>query len=492
MVRRSLPLAAAVAAVHWRSRRHCSCDAFAPPGGAPARHVAATPPATAPLLDPGSAPPPPGERAHAAVATSPELGGDVVRIGLGPDDDASFLQSQAVPTFAVLPPADAGGGGKGAAPAPSSAFSLTEGTSPRRMGLGGVLGMRNAFVVEDALSASACESIIGLCEDGLGFGRFDAGKNRHGAMQIVVSKEAAEAVLKAIGPHVDVGAVVEAERSLSGEREGEEEATYALNGINRRFRVYRYAPGGLERFSPHIDAGFPPGGSSLDDDDNGGGSGTPYLHFDAGHQYEGDVTSRLTVLLYLNGDFRGGHTKFYEPMCERDPAGDGGDEYGEVIASVRPRAGSALVFPQGVGEDAVARARELWPLHEGSPVTSGRAKYVIRTDVLFERMTEETYGSPEEARLFEHDGAVREAFLQRSSIFSNRFLGATAGLYNPHMGVENAGPLLYSLARFVKARRVVEVGAGCKSLRLGVYASSSSLTRIIEMIQTPRPFSYRL
>ncbi|EJK67215.1 hypothetical protein THAOC_11782 [Thalassiosira oceanica] len=87
------------------------------------------------------------------VATSPELGGDIVRIGLGPDDDASFLQSQAVPTFAVLPSDDAEGDDGAAA-----ASALTEGASPRRMGLGGVLGTRNAFVVEDALSASACEN----------------------------------------------------------------------------------------------------------------------------------------------------------------------------------------------------------------------------------------------------------------------------------------------------------------------------------------------
>ena len=46
-------------------------------------------------------------------------------------------------------------------------------------------------------------------------------------------------------------------------------------------------------------------------------------------------------------------------------------------------AGSCLLFPQGVGEEAVEYAREHWPLHEGSPIRAGRPKYVIRSDVLF-------------------------------------------------------------------------------------------------------------
>lgn len=208
------------------------------------------------------------------------------------------------------------------------------------------------------------------------------------------------------------------------------------------------------------------------DDDGAERAGAPFLHWDASHQYpseSGEVVSRLTVLIYLNDDFGGGHTKFYEPLSER-AVGGSDDEHGEVIASVKPRAGSMLIFPQAVSEEAVERARSTWPLHEGSPVAAttpsgaaSRAKYVIRTDVLFERVVsgEDPNDMPEEERaLFRHDGAVRRAFLNTSPIFSSLFLRHVEPLYNPHMGVENAGPLLYSLVRFAKVRRVVEVGAG--------------------------------
>jgi hypothetical protein len=63
--------------------------------------------------------------------------------------------------------------------------------------------------------------------------------------------------------------------------------------------------------------------------------------------------SRLTVLLYLNDDFEGGETKFYQPLAERKSYDD--VDYGEsppppsVIASVRPVAGS-LCLSKGVGE----------------------------------------------------------------------------------------------------------------------------------------------
>jgi len=392
------------------------------------------------------------------------------------------------------------------------------------MGLEGVLRNPNAFVLENALSVEVCERVIRTCETELGFGSYDAGKNNHGAMQVVVSENVADAIFGIVGPHVDLAGIASADVELRRRRaDGDDRAEdggsrrchYAPRGINRRFRVYRYAPDGDERFAPHVDAGFPPGGSSLDDDDDDDDVGvgvddddragassssatTPYLHWDASHQYRSssstgsssvpsptEVVSRLTVLIYLNDDFNGGHTKFYEPEIERQRRWgdddrvrekDGGDDGGGgvVIASVRPRAGSMLVFPQAVTEEAVERAREIWPLHEGSPVLSsgsGRPKYVIRTDVLFETITTKNGNddgdTPEDEKaLFIHDDAVRDAFLNASPMFSNRFLHHVWPLYNPHMGVENVGPLLYSFVRFAKVRSVVEVGAGYTTLFL--------------------------
>lgn len=91
---------------------------------------------------------------------------------------------------------------------------------------------------------------------------------------------------------------------------------------------------------------------------------------------------------------------------------------------------------------------------------------MIRTDVLFETNSKEDTSnmSEKERVLFQHDDLVRQVFLPRSPMMSPLFLHHVNPLYNPHMGVENAGPLLYSLVRFTKCRKIVEVGAGYTTL----------------------------
>lgn len=127
----------------------------------------------------------------------------------------------------------------------------------------------------------------------------------------------------------------------------------AVNGINARFRLYRYRPGALYR--PHIDGAWP--ASALNS------STTPPTYV-----YDSDPTvySRLTFLIYLNDDFEGGCTTFFLPsltpgILEARP--------------VKPRMGTICVFPHGAAKGSL--------LHEGSGVLSG-AKYVIRTEVLYE------------------------------------------------------------------------------------------------------------
>lgn len=181
-------------------------------------------------------------------------------------------------------------------------------------------------------------------------------------MQILVTKEIASALHYSLCKHINVNNVAEIQNMNLGSLE--------TVGINCRWRIYRYESGG-ECFGAHIDAGFP--GSGLSDD------GSTLLWDDKGL----NATSRLTVLIYLNDDFDCGYTRFYSPISESKTA--------EIIASIKPVAGSVLVFPQAVGEEAVSYARNNWPTHEGSPVSvsSKRAKYVIRTDVLFKTISVE-------------------------------------------------------------------------------------------------------
>jgi predicted 2-oxoglutarate/Fe(II)-dependent dioxygenase YbiX len=98
-------------------------------------------------------------------------------------------------------------------------------------------------------------------------------------------------------------------------------------GLNERFRYYRYDVG--QRFAPHFDGAFSP--------------------------RDGE-TSRLTFMIYLNDDFDGGETRFFEA-------------FGRLRLAVRPEVGKALVFVHA-------------QLHEGAAIVRGR-KYVLRTDVMF-------------------------------------------------------------------------------------------------------------
>jgi predicted 2-oxoglutarate/Fe(II)-dependent dioxygenase YbiX len=98
-------------------------------------------------------------------------------------------------------------------------------------------------------------------------------------------------------------------------------------GFNERFRFYRYDS--QQKFAPHFDG---------------------YFRRDTGEQ------SQLTFMVYLNADFNGGETKFYN--ADR-----------ELHVTVRPERGMALGFVH-------------LQLHEEAPVVSGR-KYVLRTDVMY-------------------------------------------------------------------------------------------------------------
>lgn len=106
-------------------------------------------------------------------------------------------------------------------------------------------------------------------------------------------------------------------------------------GLNERFRVYRYGPG--QFFDWHQDGTFRK-------DDN--------------------TVSKFTMMIYLNYAFEGGGTSFadvFSPHVFQD----------FVIA---PATGKALFFHHPLS-------------HRGDPVVTGE-KYVLRTDVMFQPITQ--------------------------------------------------------------------------------------------------------
>jgi uncharacterized protein YjaG (DUF416 family) len=357
-----------------------------------------------------------------------------------------------------------------------------------RRGLEGVVNQGPAFVLDNVLFKETCESMIRDCEE-LGFGNFKSGKNHHGALQILVSQELTDKIARVLSPHVDVSQVearrkemlTKAKNIKFGIEEEKEDVRLVYAGLNRRWRVYRYEASGEEKFAPHIDAGFPPSGLTSD------GSTLLWDTSSIKDKSGEEIVSRLTVLLYLNDDFVGGETNFYQPaaLAGHDISKNGASAIPPLIASVRPVAGSCLIFPQGVGEDAVDYARNHWPLHEGSPVRAGRPKYVIRSDVLFATQREVL---PLEDEYHRYDHLVREAFLPRSSAMDKTFLSHLSSLYNPHMGVEHLGPFLYSFIRMTKKRRIVEIGAGYTSLWIlqALKENDEELNRVRELQESKR------
>jgi len=101
--------------------------------------------------------------------------------------------------------------------------------------------------------------------------------------------------------------------------------------LNERMRILRYQPG--HYFHKHMDGQY--------------------------ERPDGSEESRMTVMIYLNNNFQGGHTRIYA---------DKGEEY----ATVPTEAGLVFVFDHRLP-------------HE-SPVLERGTKYAIRTDVMFAEM----------------------------------------------------------------------------------------------------------
>jgi len=406
------------------------------------------------------------------ITYSKPFGGGLKRVKLEDEDDG-FVAAQGVPTFATIPTPTTTTQYNHHHPnihfQKDDATTCTTDQSPKRLGLEGLIP--GAFIVENVLSSTTCREMISTCEYDLGFGHFNAGKNHHGAMQILVSKDVVQAIHEKISPFVDLEfvnqltadteAAVQRISQHNNNLNGKEMTQYGIVGLNRRWRVYRYEPGGVENFAPHIDAGFPPSTLSSDGSTLIWDATSPSSdHSVAVPEYNTDVVSRLTVLMYLNDDFEGGHTKFYTPR-------ESNDNPSTVLAAVKPRAGSVLIFPQSVGEHIVEYARAHWPLHEGSPVLSGSSpKYVIRSDMLFgtarKGLSREELNNP----LWKYEEHVRQTFLPKSRVWNPLFLNHVSNTYEACMGVENVGPLLYSFVRFTKVRNIVEIGSGYTSLWL--------------------------
>eukprot|EP00966_Prymnesium_polylepis_P210135 4866646-Prymnesium_polylepis.1 len=108
------------------------------------------------------------------------------------------------------------------------------------------------------------------------------------------------------------------------------------HGLNELFRICKYDPGG--HFAPHLDGG---------------------------HVRSGTDCSMQTVMLYLNEEYEGGHTRFFDDSQaayrEPDPA--------KVVCTYVPRRGDALIFHSEL-------------MHDGEALRRGQ-KWILRSEVMY-------------------------------------------------------------------------------------------------------------
>jgi hypothetical protein len=182
------------------------------------------------------------------------------------------------------------------------------------------------FVIHEFLSDQECETLVALAERS-GFeeapinsmgGAVVVREVRNNARVMRDDPALAASWFERARPHLPTT------WSLAG-------LSWALDGLNERFRFYRYDPG--ERFAPHHDGCF---------------------------ERETGERSFLTFMVYLNEACVGGETRVYRRVSLSHLA---------PAISVRPETGKALVFAHD-------------ELHEGSAVATGR-KYVVRSDVMY-------------------------------------------------------------------------------------------------------------
>jgi predicted 2-oxoglutarate/Fe(II)-dependent dioxygenase YbiX len=215
---------------------------------------------------------------------------------------------------------------------------------PHALALGSAMADRQArvsredlgpgcFVLHDVMSPKECKSlveaarVIGFTHAGLAVGEdvYRVNLAVRNNLRVVIDDTSLANVL---WPRVRA--------NVDARHEGA-----VATGLNWRFRVYEYQTG--QRYFPHYDV---------------------RMQLPAGE-------TRYSVVIFLNTDFEGGETRFFEEKAKASRRGEGrGRKFdNRVRFAARPRAGSAVVFDHEL-------------LHEGAEVTRG-VKYAVRTDVIY-------------------------------------------------------------------------------------------------------------
>ncbi|PVH89787.1 hypothetical protein DL98DRAFT_508034 [Cadophora sp. DSE1049] len=211
-------------------------------------------------------------------------------------------------------------------------------------------GQRAVYIFQNILSAQECQEIIDSHTDLIPANvTTETIRDR----QIFEDEKLAEKIWGRIQPffflpsdeeekkisNVEGGQDDRAER-IEGRVEDKDSDIWKVSGLNERWRLARYGPGG--KFSPHTD------GRRL-----------------------ASVNSQAfyTINIYLNTvtDGCGGATRFFSSGKE-------------VVTKVKPVLGTAIIFRDDIWHDG-----EVLTCPSNHPPSSQPVKYLLRTDIMFDR-----------------------------------------------------------------------------------------------------------
>ena len=151
---------------------------------------------------------------------------------------------------------------------------------------------------------------------------------RNNLRQVIDDKKLAEKLFKRVEKYLPSTIYWKNKKIV---KENETDSTeWKLQGLNERFRSCKYLPNQFFRY-----------------------------HQDGEFWLTKEIQSKLTFMLYLNDDFEGGFTNFFESS--------GFDS--KVTCAVKPSAGSLIIFEH-----------TLW--HEGATLLSGE-KHILRSDIMY-------------------------------------------------------------------------------------------------------------
>jgi hypothetical protein len=176
----------------------------------------------------------------------------------------------------------------------------------------------NVFLLRNVLSPSECEHFIKETEALKFHPCFEYPQDyRSNTRVIVTDVELANRITKRIESHVP-------------RIHTQMKKNWQFHGLNECFRFCRYAP--AQKFEAHLDGAFT---RAFDD------------------------KSYYTFMIYLNDGFNGGSTRFLT-------------KHHDVLYSVVPEQGMALVFPHSI-------------YHDGEPLQDN-LKYIMRSDLMYKRL----------------------------------------------------------------------------------------------------------